>query len=72
MKTEPFADQPATSQPAHWHVFADGPGTGPACVFGTDDPLDERLVRRGFRRDGQDVKQRLRLRGLCWRAPFHR
>ncbi|SLH14041.1 hypothetical protein [Mycobacteroides abscessus] len=41
MTTEPFADQPATSQPAHWHVFADGPGTGPACVFGTDDPLDE-------------------------------
>jgi hypothetical protein len=40
-ETEPFADQPATSQPAHWHVFADGPGTGPAFVFGTDDPLDE-------------------------------
>ena len=46
MTTEPFADQqPATStsQPAHWHVFADGPGTGPGFVFGgsTDAPLDE-------------------------------
>lgn len=41
MTIEPFTDQPATSQPAHWHVFADGPGTGPACVLGTDDPLDE-------------------------------
>lgn len=33
MKTEPFTDQPATSQPAHWHVFADGAGTGPGFVF---------------------------------------
>jgi hypothetical protein len=46
MTTEPFADQqPATStsQPAHWHVFADGPGTGPGFVFGgsTDALLDE-------------------------------
>ncbi|MEX3737060.1 hypothetical protein [Mycolicibacterium porcinum] len=41
MTTEPFTDQPTTSQPAHWHVFADGPGTGPAFVFGTDNPLDE-------------------------------
>lgn len=45
MTTEPFTDQRATIQPAHWHVFADGPGAGPAFVFGTDTPLDEHAAR---------------------------